>query len=89
MEILVTSLIVPSINILYPHMGLPTTLGPQAPYHLKPVLGCLTVCLFFGTLAVFPNSRFNQYLFLWLFCLRNRIMMSTHPLVKFMQQPLL
>jgi len=66
-------------------MGPPTTPGPQVPYHLNPVLGRLTVCLFFGTLAVFPNSRFDQYLFLWFFYLRNRIMTSTHPLVKLMQ----
>jgi len=29
---------IPYLNILYPHMGPPTTPGPQAPHHLNPGL---------------------------------------------------
>jgi len=28
----------PYLKIMYPHMGPPTTLGPQAPHHLNPAL---------------------------------------------------
>jgi len=38
MEILVTSSIIHYLNILYPHMGPPTTPGPQVPHHLNPAL---------------------------------------------------
>jgi len=35
---LVTSSIIPYLNILNPHMGPPTTPGPQASHHLNPAL---------------------------------------------------
>jgi len=35
----VTLSIISYLNILYPHMGPPTTLGPKAPHHLNPALG--------------------------------------------------
>jgi len=38
MEILVTSSIISYLKILYPHMGPPTTPGPQASHHLNPAL---------------------------------------------------
>jgi len=38
MDILVTSSIIPYLNILYPHMRPPTTPGPQAPHLLNPAL---------------------------------------------------
>ena len=34
-----TSSIIPYLNILYPHMGPPTTPEPQASHHLNPALG--------------------------------------------------
>jgi len=42
---LVTSSIIPYLNILYPHMGPPTTPGLQAPHHLNPALGVLLYAL--------------------------------------------
>jgi len=41
-----SSSIIPYLNILYPHMGPPTTPGPQAPHHLNPAL--LDGCRHFG-----------------------------------------
>jgi len=41
MEILVTSSTIPYLKILYPHMGPPTTPGPQATHHLNPALATL------------------------------------------------
>ena len=57
MEILVTSSIIPHLKILYPHVGPPTTLGPQAPHHLNPALATRAGCVQGGMGRKVPFSR--------------------------------
>jgi len=51
MAILVTSLTIPYLYVLHPHMGHPTTLGTQALHHLNPTLA---VDFVLENLTLFP-----------------------------------
>ena len=53
----VTSSIIPDLNILYPHMGPPTTPGPQGPPPSKSGAACDCADRFFVHNCFFGRAR--------------------------------